>query len=154
MKSKTLWLTSGVPASGKTTWVKRNFPNTPYISRDEVRFSLIQDDEDYFAHEDEVFETFVKKIQNSLDTFNECVADATHLSEKSRNKLLDKLSLEGVEIIILSFKVPLETLLERNENRTGRAYVPKSVIRRMFYQFTPATKNEKYKYADIITIKE
>jgi protein phosphatase len=154
MKSKTLWLTSGVPASGKTTWVKRNFPNTPYISRDEVRFSLIKDDEDYFAHEDEVFETFVKKIQNSLDTLNECVADATHLSEKSRNKLLDKLSLEGVEIIILSFKVPLETLLERNENRTGRAYVPKSVIRRMFYQFQPATQNEKYKYKDVITIKE
>ena len=154
MKSKTLWLTSGVPASGKTTWVKKNFPNTPYVSRDEVRFSILKEDEDYFAHEDEVFEVFVRKIQNSLDSFNECIADATHLSEKSRNKLLNKLSLEDTDIIILNFEVPIETLIERNEQRSGRSYVPKSVIRRMFYQFQPATQNEKYKYKDIITIKE
>lgn len=154
MKSKTLWLTSGVPASGKTTWVKQNLPNIPYVSRDEVRFSIIKDDEDYFAHEDEVFEVFIKKIQNFLDTSNKCVADATHLSEKSRNKLLNKLSLEDTDIIILNFEVPIETLIKRNSQRSGRAYVPKSVIRRMFYQFQPATQNEKYKYKDIITIKE
>jgi predicted kinase len=154
MKSKTLWLTSGVPASGKTTWVKQNLPNIPYVSRDEVRFSIIKDNEDYFAHEDEVFEVFVRKIQNSLDTSNECIADATHLSEKSRNKLLNKLSLEDTDIIILNFEVPIETLIKRNSQRSGRSYVPKSVIRRMFYQFQPATQNEKYKYKDIITIKE
>lgn len=154
MKSKTLWLTSGVPASGKTTFIKENLPDTPHISRDEIRFKMLGDNEDYFSHENEVFNEFVKEIQEALDNENACVADATHLDERSRNKLLDKLNLEEVEIIILSFKVPLGTLLERNENRTGRAYVPKSVIRRMYHQLKPATYNEKYKYKDIVTIKE
>lgn len=153
MKSKTLWLTSGAPASGKTTFIKENLPQIPYVSRDEIRFSLIKDDEDYFAYENEVFREFVKKIQNTLDTEGKCVADATHLNERSRNKLLDRLNLDGVEIIVISFKTPLEVLLERNENRTGRSYVPRSVIRRMYYQFEPAHYGEKYEYKDII-IKE
>jgi predicted kinase len=35
----------------------------------------------------------------------------------------------------LVFAVPVDTCLERNEGRTGRAYVPRAVIRRMFFCF-------------------
>ena len=45
----------GCPGSGKSTWAKKHLPDTYYVSRDEVRFSLLQDGEDYFSHEKEVF---------------------------------------------------------------------------------------------------
>lgn len=154
MKSKTLWLTSGVPGSGKSTWVKNNFNDKPYVSRDEIRFNLLKEGDDYFTHEDEVFQTFIEQIQECLDTENMCVADATHLSPAARTKVLNRLNLEDTDIVILNFEVPLSTVLTRNKKRSSLAKVPDSVVRRMFYQFTPATKNEKYKYADIITIKE
>jgi predicted kinase len=38
------------------------------------------------------------------------------------------------------FDIPLETCLERNEQRTGRAYVPRSVIRRMYASFEKDTQ--------------
>ena len=77
--------------------------------------------------------------------------DATHLNEKSRNKTLDKLDLEGVDLYAVSFEVPVEICLEQNEFRSGRAYVPRSVIRRMCAQFDPPHNGEKYEYT-ILTV--
>ena len=44
----------GIPGSGKSTWAKarcKNNPHAAYISRDEIRFSLLKDEEEYFAKE-------------------------------------------------------------------------------------------------------
>ena len=52
---KTLYIMCGAPASGKTWFAKHNLCNGPgwyYVSRDEVRFSLLKDDEDYFSREE------------------------------------------------------------------------------------------------------
>ena len=56
MKHKKVWLLSGIPGSGKTSWAKKRIEEHGGIhcSRDEIRFSVLEDDEDYFAHEDEV----------------------------------------------------------------------------------------------------
>ena len=74
----------GPSGSGKTTWVKNQMKNMKYpsahISRDEIRFAKLKEGEDYFAHEDEVFEEFCKKAQEAID--GEPLAifiDATHL---------------------------------------------------------------------------
>ena len=56
-KPKCLWLMVGAPASGKSTWLKKTVPfmnNTRIISRDEIRFALVAEDEPYFSREDEV----------------------------------------------------------------------------------------------------
>ena len=52
--TKTLWLMCGAPGSGKS-WFAKNILKTDdtwqYISRDEIRFSLIKEGEDYFGKE-------------------------------------------------------------------------------------------------------
>lgn len=80
--------------------------------------------------------------------------DATHLNEKSRNKVLDRLNLANVDLYAVNFNLPLEICLKQNELRRAdsRAYVPRSVIRRMAAQYVPPHEGEKYTYKAILDI--
>ena len=51
-----LILMMGIPGSGKSTWVKNHMKSDDiYISRDEIRFSLLQPGDEYFSKEKEVW---------------------------------------------------------------------------------------------------
>ena len=156
MNVKRVWLLCGIPASGKSYWatnfINRN-PNTAYISRDEVRFSIIKDDEEYFSHEDEVFDIFVARINRAIDAKeNEnIIIDATHLNWNSRRKILNRLQ-ETWNVTDVFFDTPLEVCLERNEKREGRARVPRGVIRRMYFQRTNP-KTDPFPYKEVIEVK-
>ena len=78
--------------------------------------------------------------------------DATHITEESRNKVLDRLDLTEINVIPVNFIIPLELNFQFNDCRSGREFVPRSVIHRMRAQFEPATDNEKYQYSNIINI--
>ena len=156
---KSLFLMCGPAGSGKSTWVKAQMAEAKYpckwVSRDNVRNTFLTDaDKNMFAYEDDVFDEFCHQIDVALTEVDVVYADATHLSQKARNKVLDKLHLDGVDIYPVVFNIPLDTILEQNEQRKGigRTYVPRSVIRRMYYQFEKPTDNEKYKYKSILTV--
>ena len=47
MNKKNVYILSGIPASGKSTWVRANMtPGSEWISRDNVRFAIVREDED------------------------------------------------------------------------------------------------------------
>lgn len=144
-----LYLMMGCAGSGKSTYLKTRFSQRPLavISRDEIRFSMVKEDEEYFSRENEVYAEFIQQIKDALDFNAEVFADATHLNERSRAKTLRALgeSIKDVEVNIIWVRVPLETALIQNENRIGtRSYVPKSVIYRMHSQLTKPTKEEGF----------
>jgi predicted kinase len=147
---KNLYLMVGAPGSGKSTYLEQNTKEDQdyVISRDAVRYMLIKDGDSYFSKEKEVFKTFIKYIQESIDnpaTPKNIYCDATHITEKSRNKVLDALNLENVEkIICLVFRPSLEETLRRNKNRTGRACVPESAIKQMYLNFERPEYDTKY----------
>ena len=129
--------------SGKSTWIKEHlhaFPGyTKVVSRDDIRFTLVKECEEYFSKEKEVFNTYIEEIKDGLRYCDTTVADATHLNEASRNKLLRALgsALQDVEVDAVVIKAKLETALNQNENRKDtRSYVPRSQIRRMYSQQT------------------
>lgn len=153
--AQTLYLLCGVPGSGKSTWgrAKATTVGGTYISRDEVRFTLLKEGEEYFSHEDETWKIFTEKIQKAIDDGCEhIIVDATHNNEKSRNYLLDALALGDVNIIAVDFNLPLEVCWAQNAQRTGRARVPEDVIARMWRAHTAPTPNSKYHYTDVIKI--
>ena len=89
-----LYIMSGCPGSGKTTYAKKHFPNAKYVSRDEIRFSMVSENEAYFGKEEEVFNKFIEEINTGLRDSLDVVADATHLNVYSRLKLLSNLDLD------------------------------------------------------------
>ena len=152
----TLYLMCGPAGTGKSTWIEKEMRYQPGIcvSRDKIRFSLVQENEPYFSREEDVFDDFIYNIQEAIndETCNNVFVDATHLTPSSRYKVLDRLNLTNVDIIPVNFIIPLELNYQRNDCRTGRARVPRSVINNMRAIFTPAAEGEKYTYKEIINI--
>lgn len=140
-----LILMCGVPGSGKSTWVRNNFPDITPVSRDAIRFEILDERGGvYFAYEDEVFEKFIQQIIGSLMVDEITIADATHLNTKSRAKVLREVAKFADEIEAVVMDVHLETALERNNKREGRAFVPCGVIRRMYSQMEAPTAEEGF----------
>ncbi len=159
MKRKNLYLMCGIPGSGKSTFcnemISKSDRKAEYISRDVIRFSYLKDGDDYFSKEDDVFTTFVSSINDAIDddTLDDIFVDATHLNEKSRNKVLKYLDLDFVKIIPVNFLIDFDLALERNNLREGRSCVPRSSLVNMHSAFRPATHYEKYPYEKIINVK-
>lgn len=132
-----LYLMMGIPGSGKSTWIKNHlFPSCQvHVSRDNIRFALVNEGEEYFSRETEVFNSFVEQINTYLSKGYDVYADATHISKASRNKVLSKINSHPKEINLIWINGGLITALLQNEKRKDtRSYVPKSVIRRMHSQ--------------------
>lgn len=142
---KHLYLMIGVPGSGKSTYAKNILKyGDIYISRDEIRYSLLTEEDDYFAKENEVIKTFIDNIDKSLVNEEYCgdvYADATHLSPKSRAQVLNQLKNKD-KVSAIYLDIPLDLILERNSKRKGRALVPENVVRRMYNSVILPTKVE------------
>ena len=143
----------GPSGSGKTSWALEKVNSykgkIKYVSRDEIRFNLLKENESYFNREKDVVNKFVKELQKGIDDKNieYVIADATHLNSKSRNNLFSKLKrLENCTIYAVNFFVPKEVCLKRNSRRNGLARVPDEVIERQFRRFRPAREDENERF--------
>jgi len=141
-----LFLMAGVPGCGKSTFLEKNVhkDSSVIISRDKIRFSLIKPEDNYFTHEDKVVKIFWNKINEELQNGKDVFVDQTSLTPKARKWLLSH--VKGYDKAYLIWvDTPLETCLNRNENRKGTlGYVPRGQIRRMYLQFIAPTLDEGF----------
>lgn len=153
---KTLWFTCGLPGSGKSTWLKQNVNANKIVSRDEIRFRYLSQNDDYFDHENLVWQDFVRTIREKLNRYEDVFVDATHLNEKSRNKILRALNIntDAIDVNWLVFDVDLKTCLHRNKKRQGRERAPDYVLVNMNKIFNFPTFDESYEYNKIYYINE
>lgn len=142
----TLYILCGCPGSGKTYWAMNFYKNSDktifWCSRDNIRFSLLKENEDYFSHELEVFRLFSAAIRYELRNGTDVIADATHLNRASRKRLLHSLYDVEFNIIYVYFTASFETCCARNNLREGRARVPEKNMIEMYNKFEPPTKDE------------
>lgn len=145
MYKPTLYILCGTPGCGKSTWVQKKMKENTnpikhkwaYVSRDEIRFSMIREEDDYFSKEKQVFREYVTRICESLkDTYVvNTIADATHVNKISRDKLINAIGRMCPElefnIVMVYFDIPVEVCIFRNNKRSGLARVPENVIKNM-----------------------
>lgn len=158
MNKKRVYLMCGVPGSGKSTWIKENLNEfegtTKVVSRDQIRFSLLEASEcsNYFDKEKEVYKEFISQIKASIKENDNTIIDATHLTEKSRNKIFSSLQpeIKDCQITVIWIKVSLATALARNEKRIGKEKVPVYVIKDMFNKFETPMFAEGFHHLRIV----
>lgn len=158
-KRKRLFLMSGVAGVGKSTFILNHISEfggvTQIVSRDAIRFELIEEGDEYFSKEHEVWSKFIKEIQSGLDNpyVNNVIIDATHLSKGSRKKILNAIGMNrliNIEVNIICLVADLEFILNNNNKRNGLARVPDSVIKNMYNSFQLPSYREGFHYILII----
>ena len=134
----------GVPASGKSSYIKEHAnPEDLVVSRDEIRFSMIAPGIPYFSKEKEVFNEFCNRINNGIGKYKVIWADATHLNNSSRWKLLYNINrFDFEEIDFVAIETPLEVCLERNAPREEMKRVPEDSIRSMSASYRRPSVND------------
>lgn len=105
---------SGLPASGKDSWVAANRRGLPVVSFDDARAELglrHGKNDGMAAHH------AVDKAKGLLRRKEPFVWNATHLSLQMRQKTLDLLYAYGAEVELVYLEQPRATLLARNSRR-------------------------------------
>ena len=142
-----LFIMCGLPASGKSTFARQFIRDNDirYVSRDEIRFSMVKENEEYFSREKEVFKKFAGTIAQTLVDGFDVIADATHLNRISRDKLIHAIDQYTTKYTItyIVLETSLETCMKRNALREGRTRVPDSVMKSMAENWEDITNNEK-----------
>lgn len=146
LKNKKLYVMVGIPGSGKSYKAQKlKSEGVEYVSRDEVRFSILKEGDHYFSKEEEVFREFVKRIQSALDSGKSAIADATHINTPSRAKLLKHLNIDSdTNVVAVYCDTDFDTCRERNSKRTGRAKVPDNSLINMYVASQEPRKNEGF----------
>ena len=134
---KTVYITVGLPASGKTTWAKGILEQNPgaykRVNKDDLRAMLdcgkwSRDNED-----------FVLKLRDhivgaALDSGKHVIVDDTNLAPKHQTRLRQLAREHGAVAELVDFtQISPEECIERDRKRPN--YVGEKVIRSMWRQF-------------------
>ena len=148
MKAK-IFILIGVPMSGKSTWVRENYPNTKVISRDDIVLEVHQSN-DYNRAFKEVNHKEVDKILNdrlsTASKLNEnVIIDMTNMTSKRRISTLRYFTNFYKEAVV--FPVLSNDEYERrnkirtvNENKS----IPMGIIKSMLDSYQEPTGDEGF----------
>jgi predicted kinase len=135
--SKTLYMTVGLPASGKTTWAKAKIAENPgsckRINKDDLRAML---DGGKWSRDNEKFILSTRDaiVSSALAAGKHVIVDDTNLAPKHQAVLSELAKKNGATLEIVSFLgVSLDECIERDRKRAN--YVGEKVIRGMWNQF-------------------
>lgn len=133
---KKVYLTIGLPASGKSTWAKQKLDESPAttkrINKDELRAML---DNSYWSSGNEKFVLNVRDalILMALENGKHVIVDDTNLHPKHETRIRELVKGKA-EVELVDFRdVPLEVCIERDLKRVNS--VGERVIRQMHRQF-------------------
>jgi predicted kinase len=144
---KTLYITVGCPASGKSTYVKNyvviNKQTGMYLSSDELRAKFGSGETDQTCT-NQVFSYIKQKISEILCDREDgyLIIDATSINKKNRKEYIELAKKNKARIVAWVFERNRNILVERNKNRDR--VVPEWVIDKMLTQYERPTTDEGF----------
>ncbi|WP_445634808.1 AAA family ATPase [Nostoc sp. DSM 114161] len=117
---------SGLPGSGKDTWIKENLPDWQVISLDKLRNSMGIDPEDDQGAVVNAAKEMAKQYMRDGQSF---VWNATNISRQVRGMLVRLFASYQASIRIVYLEAPWKELLRRNGDRTAK--LPEKVLYRL-----------------------
>jgi len=142
MKNPFVIILCGVPLSGKSTWVRENYPDTKTISRDEIVME-VYGSKDYNSAFKNIDQKKVDKIlrQRLIDAnlANEnVIVDMTNLSVKTRAKNLSYFSDNFYKMAVALPVLDSSEYKRRNDLRmvNENKFIPYNVINSMITSYT------------------
>ena len=116
-------LMSGLPGTGKDTWIKENYPDIPMISLDEIRKEMKISPTD---NQSKVVEIARERAREMLRTKQPFVWNATNLSPLVRAKQIKLFTQYHASTRIVYLETDWNEQLRRNTSRTDA--VPEAAI--------------------------
>jgi predicted kinase len=134
----TLYITVGLPGSGKSTYVK-NFikdKDIEYLSSDSLRAVYGKDETDQSVTSI-VFGHIKRKVDELLKDGKNVLVDATSVNRKERSDYINTAKKYGAKVVAIVFKMDRQGLIDRNKKRgeQGGRVVPDFVIDKMLAKY-------------------
>ena len=140
-----LYITVGLPGSGKSTYAKEfvKGKDIEYLSSDELRAVFGKSEEDQTVTP-LVFGHIKRKVDDFLKDGKNVLVDATNVNRRERSDYINTAKKYGSKVVVLVFKMDRAGLIERNLKRgnEGGRVVPDWVIDKMFNKYEEPDFNE------------
>ena len=134
----TLYITVGLPGSGKSTYAKEFIKgkDIEYLSSDELR-AVYGKGEDDQTVTPIVFGHIKRKVDEYLKDGKNVMVDATSVNRKERSDYINTAKKYGAKVVALVFKMDRQGLIDRNKKRgeQGGRIVPDWVIDKMLAKY-------------------
>ena len=143
--NNTLYITVGLPGSGKSTYAKEFIKGKEieYLSSDSLRAVYGKSEEDQTVTP-LVFGHIKRKVDEFLKDGKNVMVDATSVNRKERSDYINTAKKYGAKVVALVFKMDRQGLIDRNKKRgeQGGRVVPDWVIDKMFAKFEEPSYSE------------
>ena len=147
----------GPPLSGKSTWIRENFPTTEVISRDEIVMEVYgsRNYTEAFNNVDqkEVDRVLTQKFLDANAAKKNVIVDMTHMASKRRKQNLNYFSDDYYKLGVIFPILSDDEYVRRNQKRIEEENkdLPMRIVKSMISSYQPITTDEGFN--KVITLK-
>jgi len=135
----TVTLMSGLPGAGKDSWLRRNHPDLPVVSLDDIRADLEVTPTD---NQGEVIQAARENCRELLRGRKDFAFNATNTIQITRKRWIDLFADYEARVEVVYLEPHIPTLLQQNARRPRP--VPQDVILRLLDKLEPPTWAEAH----------
>ena len=140
----------GPTLSGKSTYIRNNYPNTEVISRDEIVMEVFGSRDYNLAFKEvdqkEVDRVLAKRLKDANDLKTSVIIDMTNMTVKRRMATLRYFDKDFSRLAVVFPILSDEEYTKRNIDRKSKEnkWIPPFVIKSMIDSYQEPTLDERY----------
>jgi predicted kinase len=132
---------SGLPGSGKDTWLARHRTEVPVVSLDDIRADLEIEATD---NQGEVIQAARESCRDHLRARRDFAFNATNTMRQTRKRWIDLFADYNARIELYYVEPAMQLIFQQNERRAKP--VPRQVIERLIEKLEPPTVTEAHAF--------